>query len=143
MTMPQKTETPLKRDCVVLKASEPVAGKQGFSYAAAISAESAGSQAIHMQLLTVPPGGKAKAHKHKTHETAIYVLSGEGGMYYGERLEKHLTVRAGDFLYVPADMPHLPYNPSQTEPCRTIICRTDPNEQESVIMLPELDSIHP
>ena len=46
-----------------------------------------GAAAIHMQLLTIPPGGRAKTHKHEAHETAIYVLSGEGGMYYGERLE--------------------------------------------------------
>jgi uncharacterized RmlC-like cupin family protein len=34
-----------------------------------------------MQLLTVPPGGRAKAHKHEAHETALYVLSGKVGMY--------------------------------------------------------------
>jgi len=129
--------------CKVIKASAPFVGKQGFSYAHAISAESVGARGVHMQLLTVPPGGRAKAHKHKTHETAIYVLSGEGGMYYGERLEHHLTVRAGDFLYIPADMPHLPYNPSPSEPVMTVISRTDPNEQESVVMLPYLDEIHP
>ena len=37
-----------------------------------------------MHLLTVPPGGRAKAHKHATHETAIYVLSGSAIMYWGE-----------------------------------------------------------
>lgn len=141
--MLQKSSQRKNVDCMVLKASTPFVGKQGFSYAPAISAESVGSSGVHMQLLTVPPGGRAKAHKHKTHETAIYVLSGEGGMYYGERLEHHLTVKAGDFLYIPADMPHLPYNPSATEPCCTVIARTDPNEQESVVMLPELDGIPP
>ena len=67
--------------------------------------------------LTIPPGGRAKAHKHEAHETAIYVLSGEGAMYYGDRLESHLVSRAGDFVYIPANVPHLPYNASSTEPC--------------------------
>ena len=40
-------------------------------------------------------------------------------------------------------MPHRPYNRSQTEPTVAIISRTDPNEQESVVLLPELDAIHP
>jgi uncharacterized RmlC-like cupin family protein len=129
--------------CAVLRAGTPFIGKQGFSYAPAISAETVRASAIHMQLLTMPPGGRAKAHKHESHETALYVLSGEGGMYYGERLEHHLVSRPGDFVYIPANVPHLPYNMSQTEPCTAVISRTDPNEQESVVLLPELDAIHP
>jgi uncharacterized RmlC-like cupin family protein len=38
-------------------------------------------------------------------------------------------------------MPHLPYNLSATEPVVAIISRTDPNEQESVVLLPELEKI--
>ena len=30
-----------------------------------------------MHLLTIPPGERAKAHMHETHETAIYALSGD------------------------------------------------------------------
>jgi uncharacterized RmlC-like cupin family protein len=128
--------------CVSLRASAPFIGKQGFSYAPAISAQTVGASAIHMQLLTIPPGGRAKAHKHEAHETAIYVLSGEAAMYFGDRLEQHLISRAGDFVYIPANVPHLPYNLSSTEPCTAVISRTDPNEQESVVLLPELDLIH-
>jgi uncharacterized RmlC-like cupin family protein len=128
-------------ECKALRASAPFVGKQGFTYAPAVSAETVGSSAIHMQLLTMPPGARAKAHKHQHHETAIYVLSGEAAMYYGERLEQHMVVRAGDFVYIPADMPHLPYNMSQTEPCTAVIARTDPNEQESVVLLPELEAL--
>jgi uncharacterized RmlC-like cupin family protein len=127
--------------CVCLRAGDPFVGKQGFTYAAAISAETVGASAIHMQLLTVPPGARAKAHKHEAHETALYVLSGEVGMYYGEKLENHMVTRAGDFVYIPANTPHLPYNLSATEPATAIVSRTDPNEQESVVVLPELDTI--
>jgi len=129
-------------DCAVVRAGEPVVGKQGFNYAAAISAESVGAKALHMQILTMPPGAKAKAHKHEAHETAIYVLSGEAGTYYGEQLENHIVSRAGDFVYIPANVPHLPYNISATEPCVAVVARTDPNEQESVVLLPHLETIH-
>ena len=77
--------------CQVLRAGASFVGKQGFSYAPAVSAETAGASGIYMQLLTIPPGARAKAHKHAAHETAIYVLSGEAGMYYGERLEQSLS----------------------------------------------------
>jgi len=137
-------DTPLKRgECVRLKAGEPFVGKQGFTYAPAISAESAGSTGLHMQLLNIPPGARAKAHKHESHETAIYAISGDVGMWYGETLENHVVTRAGDFLYIAANVPHLPYNLSATEPAVAIVARTDPNEQESVVMLPELDAIRP
>jgi uncharacterized RmlC-like cupin family protein len=143
MIMSEKSAMPEQPAvCRVLRASAPFVGKQGFSYAPAISAETVGASAIHMQLLTIPPGGRAKAHKHESHETAIYVISGDSAMYYGDRLEQHVIARGGDFVYIPANVPHLPYNMSQTEPCIAVISRTDPNEQESVVLLPELDAIH-
>jgi len=129
--------------CRLLQAGEPYIGKQGLQYEVAICAETVGARAIHMQLVTIPPRGRARAHKHATHETAIYALSGESGVWHGERLENHTVVKPGEFFYIPADMPHLPYNPSTTDPVVAVIARTDPNEQESVILLPELDSIHP
>lgn len=55
-------------------------------------------------------------------------------MWYGENLSEHLVVSAGEFLYIPAGVPHLPYNLSDTEPCAAVLARTDPNEQESVIL---------
>ena len=42
--------------CLRLRAGEPFVGKQGLNYAPAISAETARASAIHMQLLTMPPG---------------------------------------------------------------------------------------
>jgi uncharacterized RmlC-like cupin family protein len=128
--------------CTVVKAGAPFIGKQGLSYAPGISAETVGAKAIHLQIITIPPGARAKAHKHEAHETALYVLSGEAGMYFGDRLDQHLVSRAGDFVHIPANVPHLPYNASKTEPCLAVIARTDPNEQESVVLLPELDAIH-
>ena len=119
------TEAPADRraTCATLNAGESFTGRQGFTYAPAISAESVGATAIHMQLLTIPPGARAKAHKHERYETAIHVLSGEVGMWYGERLESHMVSRAGDFVYIPADTPHLPYNLSATAPAVAVVAR--------------------
>ncbi len=129
--------------CRLLQAGESYLGKQGLHYQVAISAETVGAQAIHMQLVTIPPGGRARAHKHATHETAIYALQGTSHVWHGERLEHHSIVEPGSFFYIPADVPHLPYNPSLTDTAVAVIARTDPNEQESVVLLPELDSVHP
>ncbi|RVA56983.1 cupin domain-containing protein, partial [Mesorhizobium sp. M7A.F.Ca.CA.001.08.1.1] len=52
----------------------------------------------------------------------------------------HIVVKAGDLFYIPAGVPHLPANLSGA-PSSAVIARTDPNEQESVVLLPELDAL--
>ena len=47
---------------------------------------------------------------------------------------------AGDFVYIAADVPHLPYNRSRETRVVAVIARTDPNEQESVVLLPALEA---
>lgn len=125
--------------CHVVKAGSEFTGLQGLRYRPGISAETAGAKGLHLQMVVLAPGARARAHKHEAHETAIYVQSGVSAMWYGESLEPHLQVGVGDYLYIPADMPHLPYNASPTEPWVAIIARTDPNEQESVVLLPDLE----
>jgi uncharacterized RmlC-like cupin family protein len=94
--------------CRLLRAGEQFQGTQAHWYSPGISAESAGARGIHLQIVTIPPGARAKAHKHAAHETAIYALSRVSGMWYGEQLESHVLVNPGDFLYIPADMPLCP-----------------------------------
>ncbi len=128
--------------CRKVQPSSAQRGKQELLYAEGISANSVGSNGLHMQLATLPPLLRAKAHKHVEHETAIYVISGESGVWFGGNLQHHETVVAGEFFYIPADMPHMPYNPSATVPCVTVIARTDPRDEESVVLLPHLDELH-
>jgi uncharacterized RmlC-like cupin family protein len=127
--------------CAVVRNRDTFHGKQGFEYFAGISAETVGAQGICMHLLEIPPGGRAKAHLHENHETAIYVVSGRADAWYGEGLSEHVRLEAGDFFYIPAGVPHLPANASETEPCLTVLARTDPNEQESVVLRPDLDGL--
>lgn len=134
--------TDTRPSCKVFRPQATYHGKQGFDYFEGISAESAGAQGICMHLLTIPPGERARAHLHENHETAIYVLSGTSEMWYGPRLEHHVEVGAGEMLYIPAGVPHLPANPGP-EPVTAVIARTDPHEQESVVLLPELDGLVP
>jgi uncharacterized RmlC-like cupin family protein len=127
-----------KPTCRLLRPGHTYDGKQGFSYLEGIAAETVGSTGICMHLLTVPPGGRAKAHLHEKHETAIYILSGEVHTWFGDELQDLLVARAGDLFYIPAGVPHMPVNLSD-EPASAVIARTDPNEQESVVLLPHLD----
>jgi uncharacterized RmlC-like cupin family protein len=127
--------------CRVIPSGSAFHGKQGLDYFAGISAESAGATGICMHMVTIPPGARANAHLHQNHETAIYVLSGEAEMWFGDDLSEYLTMKAGDYVYIPAGMPHLPGNPNDEIPCVGILARTDPNEQESVVLRADLDSV--
>ncbi|MCU0495306.1 MAG: cupin domain-containing protein [Chloroflexaceae bacterium] len=130
-----------KPTCRIVRPGETYDGQQGLTYFAGIAAETVGSVGICMHMVRIPPGAWANAHLHAQHETAIYMLSGETEMWYGEGLEQHLVLRAGEFLYIPANMPHQPFNPTTSEAV-AVLARTDPNEQESVRLLPELDGRH-
>jgi uncharacterized RmlC-like cupin family protein len=136
------TETPKTEvTCALIKLGSTYVGKQGIDYFEGISAQTVGSTAICMHLLTIPPGVRANAHLHESHETAIYMISGQAEMWYGPQLESYTFVEPGDILYIPAGVPHLPGNPSATEPATAVIARTDPNEQESVVLRPDLDAL--
>jgi uncharacterized RmlC-like cupin family protein len=125
----------------VVRAGESYQGKQGLDYTPGVSAQSVGSQAIWLGSVTLPPhGGRTKAHLHENHETALYLISGdEAELWSGEQLEHREIVRAGDYVYIPAGVPHVAVNRSET-PAAFIAARTNPNEQESVLMRPELES---
>jgi uncharacterized RmlC-like cupin family protein len=73
----------------------------------------------------------------------MYIVSGEVDLWYGEGLREHEIARAGDYLYIPAGVSHVAVNRSQTEPVVVVGARTDPNEQESVVLQPALDAVVP
>ena len=99
-----------------------------------ISAGTAGSKGICMHIVIIPPGGKAVAHYHNGYETAIYILQGRAETKYGRDLEHSTINEAGDFLYIPPNLPHQPINLSETEKVIAVVARNDPNEQESVVI---------
>lgn len=116
--------------------------RQSLPYFVGISEQSAGATAISMNLIVIPPGGAADAHLHRGYETAIYVLEGSVQTFYGEGLKESTMNQAGDFIFIPADVPHQPVNLSQTEPAKAIVARNDANEQESVEHYPNADRSH-
>ena len=99
-----------------------------------ISAETVGARGLSMNLVVIPPGAAAEPHFHKGFESAVYVLEGRVETRYGPGLEESVITEAGDFLFIPPDVPHQPINLSATEAARAIVVRNDPNEQEHVIL---------
>ena len=125
-------------ECRLIRGGAGFRGKQGLDYFSGVSAESAGAHGICMHLLEMPPGAAANPHYHEAHETAIFVLEGSGEMRHGPELEDVMSFEAGDFVYIPAGIPHQPYNPTGSL-IRAVLARTDPNEQESVVLVEDAD----
>ncbi len=122
----------------VVRSGEIEDSSRKLRYGRGVSAESVGAKGICMHMGVVPPGGVAEAHLHEDHETALYVVSGRAATRYGPNLEHYVESVAGDFVYIAAGVPHQPFNLSETEPAVYIVARTDPNEEESVVLLPHL-----
>lgn len=131
----------MTRQCVLVEAGEAAEGRTGVTYEAGISATSVGASGLCLQLASLPPGARARAHQHDEHESAAYVIEGEMVIRFGERLDEKLVARPGDFLYIPSGVPHLVLNGSDTEPAVAVLARTDSSEQEDVTELPELDAL--
>jgi uncharacterized RmlC-like cupin family protein len=141
--MPALAHDAKDAEIIVIRPTETTATKQGLPNFRGISGKNAGAKHISMNKVVIPPGGSAKAHMHKGYETVIYLLKGRVKTLYGEGLKKSVTNEAGDFLYIPPDLPHKPINLSKTEAAEAIVARTDPNEQESVEHVAEPENAEP
>jgi uncharacterized RmlC-like cupin family protein len=127
--------------CRVIPSGDAYQGRQGFTYLAGLTGATAQSRAICMAVVTLPPGARAKTHLHEGIETAVYVLDGEAEMFFGPRLGEHLVARAGEYIYIPPDMPHRVMNRSDAT-CKALVAHTSSDDQDGIVLLPELDAIH-
>jgi len=117
---------------LVVRPDAETMSKQSLPYFLGVSAASTGARGISMNLVVIPPTGAAEPHSHRGYETAIYMMKGKLEVRHGAGLANSTFVEAGDFIFLPADLPHQPVNRSTEEPALAIVARNDPNEQESV-----------
>jgi len=129
------------RPRLVISSAQPYTSAQGTVYAPGVSAETAGATSIFLGVVTLPPGQRTKAHVHARHESAFYLLSGEEvELWTGAQLQDRAVAHPGDFLFIPAGLPHVAVNRSASQPAVFIGARSEPTAQESVLMRPDLDA---
>ena len=128
----------------VVRGSQPYLSNQGSVYTPGISAETVSAEVLFLGLVTLPPGERTKAHIHERHESAFYLMSGEEvELWTGDQLEHRDVARPGDYLFIPARVPHVAVNRSTNTPAVFGGVRNEPTAQESVLMRPELDGLVP
>ena len=125
---------------ILIHQGDAFVGRQGLTYLAGLTGETVGSRNISMTVATLPPGARAKAHRHDRIETAVYVIEGRAAMVYGPRLEHRVEAAAGDYCYVPAGMPQVVFNPFDL-PCRAVVAHTSASDQDGIVLMPELDAM--
>jgi uncharacterized RmlC-like cupin family protein len=116
-----------------LRPDREVMTRQRLPYFIGISGQTVDATGLSMHLVVIPPGGRAEPHIHVGYETGIYVLEGSVCTRWGPALENEVVSQAGDFLFVPPDVPHEAINLSDTEPARAVVARNDPAEQDKVL----------
>ena len=129
-------ETPVpagEQRVMVIRTPAEILTRQKLPNFVGISAQTTGAKGLSMNLVIIPPGASAEPHSHQGFESAVYVLEGRVETRYGPGLKESVITEAGDFLFIPPDVPHQPTNLSATEAARAIVVRNDPNEQEHVI----------
>lgn len=82
---------------------------------------------IWMGRVSNEPGMRSVPHHHGEADTAGYVLSGRARIYWGDGYAEYVEMEAGDFVYVPAFLPHIEANLSDTEPLVFLTTRTPDN----------------
>ena len=83
---------------------------------------------------TVHPGQKSADHHHGEADSGIYVVSGHPRfVFLVDDQEEHIDAAPGDFVYVPAWVPHREENPSDDEDAVVVLARSTPDMTPSDI----------
>ncbi len=101
----------------------------GMRRFAAISGGLTGSQHLWMGGNTVRPGEASDDHHHGSADSGIYIVSGHPRFtFLVDGREESVDAAPGDFVYVPAYVPHREENPSPDEEAVVVLARSTPEE---------------
>jgi uncharacterized RmlC-like cupin family protein len=112
----------------------------GMDRAVAIDFARVGARKIWAGTVTIHANAKTGAHHHGPLESVIYILKGRARMRWGEKLEFTAEAGPGDFIYVPAYVPHQEINASTSEKLECVLVRSD---NETVVVNLDIQPAEP
>jgi len=121
--------------CVVIRSAETYDGKQGVTLSTGVSRASAGARALCLHVVTLPPGRRGTPHVHDGHESAIWIAAGQAEVWHGPGLASRTVIAAAPTATERRARRPGPVNRSATDTMISLVARTDPAEQESVVVL--------
>ena len=114
--------------------SRATAQTSGMIRSAAISGDLTGAQSLWMGRTELPPGVTSGDHHHGESETGIYVASGRPVFVFRDPATGalvRLETEPGDYVWVPAYVPHREENPAPDETAVVVIARST---QEAIVV---------
>jgi uncharacterized RmlC-like cupin family protein len=115
-----------KRYCVVRPTQRQDRSGQGLVRGFGVSQATTGSIHLSMAHGVVPLGANSTRHYHPF-ETAVFIISGKARSCFGLHDEESVDIEAGDFVYIPAYLPHSTANIGST-PLEYILARAAPED---------------
>lgn len=131
----EKLVVPNSGGVTTIRSNSPIITRQQVQIYPGITKASAGSTQLSMNRIILPAGMKGLRHMHKDAETVIYILEGKSRTLIGEKGEIVVDNKAGDFIFIPANVWHQPTNVSK-KPVIAIEVRADADDQQNVILEP-------
>jgi uncharacterized RmlC-like cupin family protein len=134
-------------DCATMTRHQPVriiqpalfdrgtAQTPGSERRSTIAVEVGIKTALSAGISIVEPGARTGIHHHGEQETIAYVLEGDCCVRWGERGEFSARACSGDFIHVPAWLPHMEINQSTDTRCAWAVVRS--TAKPIVINLPD------
>lgn len=89
-------------------------------------------------VVEVPPAGAARAHQHLDTDVIVVVTSGHALTLWGANLENEISQVPGQFLHIPAPVPHAVVNLSVDNPVHALEFRSDAEFSRDMHLLPHL-----
>ena len=87
--------------------------------------ENVGTKYLKINITEYAPGTEHKLHRHPGQEEVILVLEGEG---ITRTDDGDKPIRAGDFVFVPADTDHATINVLKDKPMKAVVIKSPPEE---------------
>jgi uncharacterized RmlC-like cupin family protein len=107
----------------------------GSNRLAAVSPGLSPGAAMWGGIFEMEPGARTGIHHHGEQQTIAYVLSGVCEVRWGAAGEYTAWATAGDFIHVPAFLPHMEINLSVSDSLRWVVVRSTP--EPIVVNLPD------
>lgn len=127
-------------ECEIVRRGEAQEGAQRLLYAPGVTSGTTGTHSLCLTSAEMPAGVRSACHLHRGIESAGYVVSGKVGLWWGDQLERHAVLEAGDYAYIPADLPHVVGN-AGSEPAVIVVAHSSASDQDRIELLPELDRL--
>lgn len=131
----EKIVVPNSGGVTTIRSNIPKVTRQQVQIYPGVTKASAGSSQLSMNRIILPAGMKGLRHMHKDAETVIYVMEGNSRTLIGESGEIAVDNKAGDFIFIPANVWHQPMNISKSRVI-AIEVRADADDQQNVILAP-------